>query len=160
MTILFRCLLLFSITSILLQSCSSSDITRKVTKEEAVRLLSFDDEKQWQRVAQSINGEASTFSECEENNMLSFMVSSSDSTLYFIGELPGCSTSDNVPDTLLTATWSLTQDINFISTDTLLLTAQDESNLFPIVIRDLTPRRLQIQFIDSEDNLFLENYIY
>lgn len=144
----------------LMQACSTGDISREFTKIEAVRLLTSDSSKQWIRISRTENGNPLEFSECEQDYSLHFIVSSTDSTLYRIDDLPSCNSSDALADTIFTANWSLTQNINLISTDTLNLTDVENTSISSIGISILTPRRLNIQFLDEDSNLVTEAYIY
>ena len=146
--------------SFLMQACSTGDISRKFTKIEAVRLLTSDSSKQWIRVSRVENGNPLEFSECEQDYSLHFIVSSADSILYRIDDLPSCNSGNVMADTLLTANWSLTQNLNLISTDTLNLTDLENSSISSIGISILTPKRLNIQFLDENSNLVTEAYIY
>ena len=141
-------------------SCSTGDIAKEFTKTQAVMLLSSEENKTWVRVSKTENGTKQELTACEQENFLYFAVSKSDSILYSVGELPGCSTADTQPDTLLKATWSLSQNINLIATDTLFLTDENSRTLSPYIIRQLTARKLNIQFTDDNANVIVEEYVY
>jgi hypothetical protein len=143
-----------------MQACSTGDISREFTKIEAVRLLTSDSSKQWVRVSRAENGGILEFSECEQDYSMHFVVSSADSILYRIDNLPACNSGNSMSDTVLTANWSLTQNINLISTDTLNLTGLENTSISSIGISILTPRRLNVQFLDEDSNLVTEEYIY
>jgi len=118
-------LLYLFILLVSLYSCGTGNIAKEFTKSQAVRLLSNDESKTWVRISKTENGTRQELTACEQENFLYFEVSASDSILYNVGELPGCSTADTQPDTLLKATWSLSQNINLIATDTLFLTDEN-----------------------------------
>lgn len=149
-----------SVISFFIQACGTGDISREFTKIEAVRLLTSDSSKQWIRVSRTENGNTLEFSECEESYSLHFIVSSTDSIIYRIDDLPICDTQKTEPDTLFNANWSLSQNISLISTDTLNLSDLESTPISPIGISILTPRRLNIQFLDEDSNLVTEAYIY
>ena len=146
--------------SILVQACGTGNISREFTKNEAVRLLTSNSSKQWVRISRAENGNPLTLSECEQDYSLHFTVSSADSVLYRIDDLPTCNSAHPIADTVLRANWSLTQNINLISTDTLNLTDLENTPISPIGISMLSPRRLNIQFLDENSNLIIEEYIY
>lgn len=155
----FQLLFLF-IQLISLYSCGTGNIAKEFTKTQAVRLLSNDDNKTWVRISKTENGTRQELAACEQDNFLYFEVSTSDSVLYNVGELPGCSTADTQPDTLLKATWSLSQNINLIATDTLFLKDENSNSLSPYIIRQLTGRKLNIQFTDDNSNVIEEEYVF
>ena len=148
------------LVSLLIHACGTGNITREFTKIESVRLLTSDSSKQWTRISRTENGSSIELAECEEDYSLHFIVTSSDSLLYRIDDLPSCNSSTTNADTVLAAKWSLTQNINLLSTDTLNLTDLDDAGLPPIGISTLTPRRLNIQYLDENSNLVTEDYIY
>ncbi|MEQ6122563.1 hypothetical protein [Reichenbachiella sp. MALMAid0571] len=143
-----------------LYSCGTGDIAKEFTKTQAVMLLSSDENKTWIRISKTENGTKQELAACEQENLLYFEVTESDSILYSVGELPGCSTSDVEPDTLLKATWSLSQNINLIATDTLFLTDENNKQLPPYIIKQLTGRKLNILFTDDNSNVIVEEYVY
>ena len=155
---LIRRALSISSMMLVIAACGTGDIAREFSKSEAVRLLSAGSEKSWNRLSKRENGSLVSLEECEQNNILSVTVSSSDSILYSIGELAGCDPADTQPDTLLQATWSLTQNIDLISTDTLNLTSSTGTILNPYIINQLTARTLIIQYIDNSGNTIVEEY--
>lgn len=155
----FQLLFLFILLTSL-YSCGTGNIAKEFTKNQAVRLLSNDDNKTWVRISKTENGTRQELTNCEQDNFLYFAVSDSDSILYNIGELPGCNTTDIQLDTLLKATWSLSQNINLIATDTLFLTDENSKSLSPYIIRQLTGRTLNIQFTDDNSNVIVEEYVF
>ncbi len=155
----FQFLFLFILMATL-YSCGTGDISKEFTKTQAVMLLSSEENKTWVRVSKTENGARQELTACEQENFLYFAISASDSILYNVGELPGCSEADTQPDTLLRATWSLSQNINLIATDTLFLTDENSKSLPPYIIRQLTGRKLNIQFTDDNSNVIVEEYVY
>ena len=156
-SLLYACL---TISLIVIQAFGTGNISREFTKIQAVRLLTSDSSKQWIRISRTENGDRLELTECEEDNSLYFVVTSSDSIVYRIDDLPNCNSKNTTPDTLLVANWSLTQNVNLISTDTLNLTDLESGTSSPISISALTPRKLNIQFLDENSNLVTEEYIY
>ena len=140
-------------------SCGTGDISRQFTKSQAVRLISADSQKTWSRNFQLVNGVSSILDDCELDNTLVFTVSTSDSTLYQIGKLSGCDINAE-PDTLLTANWSLTEGIESIATDTLVLSSLDGSALNPFIISVLSARNFTIQYVDDAANIVTEGYTF
>lgn len=151
------CILL---VSLLIHACGTGNISREFTKVESVRLLTSDSSKQWIRISRTENGSSVELTECQEDYSLHLVVTASDSILYRIDNLPTCNSSNTEADTVLAAKWSLTQNINLISTDTLNLKDLDDTDLSPIGISILTPRKLNIQYLDENSNLVSEEYIF
>lgn len=155
----FLIIALFIASSMFLQSCGTGDISKAFTKIQAVRLLASDQKKTWVRVSKTVDGQRVELSECEQNNTLAFEVTDSDSLLYKLGQPPGCTSNQTEADTLLKASWSLSQNINLISTDTLFLSDLEGRALPPFIIQQLSARRLNLLFMD-QDKLTTEEYTF
>ncbi len=145
--------------SVGLLSCNTGDISRQFTKKQAVRILTSDDSKLWSLSARYENGQQVPLTPCRDENTLLLKVNASDTLLYKIGKPENCN-ANSQPDTLYKVSWSLSQNISFIATDTLYLTSLEGKPLNPYVIRHLSPKTLGILYTDTNGNQITENYNY